>query len=169
MNNMTKQLNGTNMKHLRALSLSVGQFIRYWGFRRVHGAIWTQLYLSPRPLSGTELAERLKLSKALVSPALAELEKWQLIQAVKSPNEKVKLYAAEEDVTEVIHKVLRMRERKIIDEVAKNLEAVQDTASAGELVSTERVEKLAEMVEAAQLMLTLMLDRDDLVGLPRSL
>ena len=77
---------------VQKLSLSIGNFIRYWGFRRIHGAIWTQVFLSKTPLSCTDLTERLGLSKALISPALEELCHYHLIQVVASPNDKTKLY-----------------------------------------------------------------------------
>ena len=97
MNNMkskdqNKDRATTSQKNLQKLSLSIGNFIRYWGFRRIHGAIWTQLYLSKTPLSCTDLTSRLGLSKALISPALDELCKFKLIFEAPAPNEKTKIY-----------------------------------------------------------------------------
>lgn len=169
MNYMKTQSNGAKLRQLRALSLSIGQFIRYWGFRRVHGAIWTQLYLSPVPLSGTLLAGRLKLSKALISPGLNELENWGLIVSVESGDDKTKLYTAKEDVTEVIHRVLKHREQKMINEVASRLTEIRAGSPPADLLDPDRLEKLEGMVTSAQVMLRILVGHDDLVALPQAL
>ena len=113
-------------KALRAVSLSVGDFIRYWGFRRIHGAIWTQLYVSSTPLSGTELARRLKVSKALVSPALSELEKHKLIRQSEAPNDKTILYEACDDVNAVIKHVLKTREKPLLSEIDRRFQSMNE-------------------------------------------
>jgi DNA-binding transcriptional regulator GbsR (MarR family) len=77
---MTKQ---QSLK-VQQLSTFIGHFIRYWGFRNIHGQIWTIVYLSETPLSGAEIVKFLKVSKALVSPALKELEMEGLIKKVES-------------------------------------------------------------------------------------
>ena len=110
MNYMKKQTE----KHLAALSGAVGDFIRYWGFRRIHGEIWTQIYLSKDPLSGVELTQRLGVSKALVSPALKELEDYKLILVRKEDN-KTKRYFANPDVFDVIKDILQKREMQLIE------------------------------------------------------
>ena len=113
-----------NLKSLENLSLSIGNFIRYWGFRRIHGAIWTQLYLSDTPLTAAELTRRLKVSKALVSPAMTELEKWQLVRVLKTDNAKSKFYVANEDINAVIQHVLKIREQKMIAKISDNLKGL---------------------------------------------
>lgn len=52
-----QKLNDREIEKLRSLSDSVGDFIRHWGFRRIHGQIWTQVFLSKDSLSGAELTE----------------------------------------------------------------------------------------------------------------
>lgn len=152
-------------KQLRALSLSIGDFIRYWGFRRIHGALWAQLFLSREPLSGTELARRLKVSKALVSPALGELEAHKLIRQSKAPNDKTILYEAVSDVNSVIKHVLKTRERPLLAEVDRRFESVSRSKKKPETLSTERLDELQAMIRAANLMLELMLGEDDLMNL----
>ena len=166
---MEKQVLSRSQTHLQALSISVGHFIRYWGFRRIHGAVWTQLYLSQTPLSGAELTKRLLLSKALISPALTELEEYQLIKPIKSENEKTKLYIANDDVENVIKHILRIREKKMLEAVAKNLKNVQKTDSANTDLNTMRLAKLTQMVESAQFMLELILNSGDLMNFPQQL
>lgn len=154
-------------KSFRDLSLSIGDFIRYWGFRRVHGAIWTQLYLSERPLSGADLTRRLKLSKALISPALSELEEWGLIKPADSPDEKSKLYYAVEDVEQVIKHVLKIREQKLLTQIESRLRRLRESDMEELELNFGRLDQLDKMIKSAQLMLDLMLDNDPLIDLPK--
>ena len=164
MNNMKSK---DALSKLRQLSLSIGDFIRYWGFRRVHGAIWAQLYLSKTPLSCVDLTERLDLSKALISPALEELVEYDLIYEVEGPNQKTKLYSAEEDVNLVIKKILKNRECELIKKVAENYDKVKSLPVEKLDISTERLDKISEMVFSANLMLKILVQEEDLIGLPR--
>lgn len=148
---------------LRKLSLSVGDFIRYWGFRRIHGAIWTQIYLSSEPLSCTELAKRLGLSKALISPALDELSQYRLIQETASPNEKTKLFIANEDIDSVIKAVLQERESRLLKLVSENFASFDLVDHDGAGILPSRVKSLGEMIGSANLMLQALLDQDFLL------
>lgn len=150
-------------QNLRQLSLSVGEFIRYWGFRRVHGAVWTQIYLSKNSLSCTDLVKRLKLSKALISPAINELKEWNLIFEIPSHDEKTKLYGANENVEDVILKVIKMREAKMIKTVCKNLKKLAQNQSASELLLRERISSLENMVFSAQVFLNFILSTENIL------
>ena len=148
-------------KKLRALSDSVGDFIRYWGFRRIHGQIWAQVYLSRRSLSGAELTERLGVSKALVSPALKELESHGLIQTVLD-GQKTKRYRAEPDAFKVIKDVLCRRESRMIGQALENFRALQEVHLAAgpekSLLAGDRVKELSVMVELAQFLLSFLIE-----------
>lgn len=156
-------------KALRNLSLSIGDFIRYWGFRRVHGAVWTQLYLSPTPLSGTDLARKLKLSKALVSPALTELQGWKLIYEAESPDEKTKLYSAEPDFNAVIKHVLRQRESRLLGRIVTHFDQLNRDQKSSDLTEHRRMRQLEAMISSAQLMLDLILAEDQVLDMPSRL
>ncbi len=154
---------------LRHLSLAVGDFIRYWGFRRVHGAIWAQIYLSKRALSCTELAERLDLSKSLISPGLAELEKWKLIREAPPVDDKTKLYVANEDLSSVIQHVLRTREAEMMANIVQNLSHLGTLNKRSEMISEERFQNLEQMTVSANMMLELLLKENSLLDLPSKL
>ena len=151
---------------LQTLALSVGDFIRYWGFRRVHGAIWTQLYLSKTPLSCTDLTRRLRLSKSLISPALVELYRFKLIKETLSPNEKTKLYIATDNINEVIQHVLRDREALMLRRITKNFAAFSEVAEQDDTIDPKRVNSLNEMIISANLMLEIILSQKDIMNLP---
>lgn len=142
MNYMKKQTE----KHLEALSGAVGDFIRYWGFRRIHGEIWTQVYLNAHPLSGVELTQRLGVSKALVSPALKELEEHKLI-LVKNEDGKTKRYTANPDVFQVIRDILVKREIKLIEKALEQFGKVEATEDLD--LNPERLKSLGQMISVA--------------------
>lgn len=142
MNYMKKQTE----KQLAALSGAVGDFIRYWGFRRIHGEIWTQIYLTATPLSGVELTERLGVSKALVSPALKELEAHKLI-LVRNEDGKTKRYTANPDVFKVIKDILIQREMKLIEKALLQfgkVESLDDPA-----LDKDRLKNIGQMINVA--------------------
>lgn len=156
MNYMNKQ----ELSRLRKLAGGIGLFIRYWGFRKVHGEIWAIVYLSPVPMSGIEIGKMLKVSKALVSPALKELEAEGLILQTKSENSKTKRYIAEEDVTKIIHGVLRRREKPMIDKIQQShLQLIQQNSDS-ESINIERLQSLGLMIQMAQFGLGTLLETD---------
>lgn len=134
---------------LHRLAEVVGTFIRYWGFRKIHGEIWTVLYLSKVPLSPVEIERLLKVSKALVSPALAELVKEGLIQPAPSENLKTKRYEAVEDVTSVIRDVLRRREQPMLADAAAKHSEVQAIADENGGIDLRRLQNLGQMIDSA--------------------
>lgn len=142
---------------LRGLSLAVGDFIRYWGFRRIHGQIWTQIYLSSVPLCGADLTRKLNVSKALVSPALSELEAFGLIKQTDG-DLKTKFYLAQPDVFGVIRKILESREQVLI---RKALEQFQKVDRARESLDPERLASLERMMSSAQAALHLVQQLSD--------
>lgn len=170
MNNMKSKARSPDRsegQRLRNLSMSVGDFIRYWGFRRIHGAIWTQLYLSKTPLSCKELTERLGVSKALVSPALDELCGYKLIVEAPAPNEKTKLYFAAPNINEVIQHILRTREAKILKKITEDYAAIPAAKSKLQIIDEEKLNALGEMIVAANVMLEIFLTRKDLLKMHR--
>jgi DNA-binding transcriptional regulator GbsR (MarR family) len=158
MNYMKKQ----ELLNLQQLSTFIGHFIRYWGFRKIHGEIWAVVYLTKAPLSGIEIGRLLKVSKALVSPALKELEAEGLIKKAASENSKTKRYEAEDDVIKIIHGVLNRREKPMIDQIYQSyMKVAQQTPVADEL-NVERLERMGMMIQMAQMGLDMLLQVNDL-------
>lgn len=137
------------------MATQVGHFIRYWGFRKIHGEIWTLVYLSKTPLSGVEIIDLLGVSKALVSPALKELHAEGLIMEVESENAKVKRYAAVEDVGSVIKRILQTRERQMMDEIQSAFDGLN-----AEALDSRRLQAMGEMIQAAHFGLSAILESE---------
>lgn len=155
-------LSRTTLKQFRELSNSIGDFIRYWGFRRIHGAIWTQLYLSEYPRSGADLVESLDVSKALISSALSELEEWKLIYQIPTDNAKTKYYSAEKDVMKVIKYVIENRELKIIEKIQSDFENLEKVAGTHEGIDLKKMSDVKEMIAFAQIGLQMVQQLNDL-------
>ena len=127
------------------------------------------MYLSEAPLSCTDLATNLGLSKALISPALEELCQYKLIFEAPAPNQKTKVYRAAEDINEVVRHVLKTREAKILQKINKDLSAFKKSAPVSGGLNLDRLGSLEQMISSANLMLEIILQQEDLMQLPNGI
>ncbi len=147
----------------------VGRLMRFWGFKRPMGRLWTILYLSPEPLGAAELAERLKMSAGGVSMALAELCKWGAVTKSWRPGERRDFFQAEQDIWKMVRRVLAERELTLVREFAECLEEASERvapaegpppeASGGEMDSDlsykrERLEHLLALARTGETLLS---------------
>lgn len=139
-----------------------GAFIEWWGFRAIHGRVWTLLALTGRPLSQIDIAALLDVSRSLVHGAVNELEAWGLIQRV-GKHRRAPIVAVTE-VWPVITQVLRTREWMMIERVRIALEAAVQEAdlhfqrTGQEPFSRERLRELSQLTEMAQSFLRVILN-----------
>lgn len=147
---------------LKALAEAVGDFIRYWGFRRIHGQLWTQIYLSDKPLSGADLMRNLDVSKALVSPALSELQQFNLIECLEVDG-RTKTYKANPEVFKVIRSILKEREKKMIRDARERFEDLSRSLAREpeSLVNSDRMKALGEMISAADFAIDFIIQSSD--------
>lgn len=103
---------------LEDLADQIGEFLHLWGFKKVHGRIWTHLLLSRIPLDAGELIERLEISKALASLTLNEMLDYRVIQEAGRSDRGTVTYGVNQDVLGVIRNVLRSRERRLISRIS---------------------------------------------------
>jgi DNA-binding transcriptional regulator GbsR (MarR family) len=111
---MTKKDDHRVLNELEEFASEVGQFMEYWGFKKVHGQIWCHIYLSQQPLDAAELMRRLSISKALVSISLKELLDFAVIEEAGKSERGTRLYKPREDLGATILDTLRRRERKMM-------------------------------------------------------
>lgn len=160
MNYMEKQAK-SELKEMKSLSKAIGDFIHYWGFRRIHGEIWAQVYLSTQPLSGADLVRRLKVSKALISPAIKQLVKYNLIKPVKSQDSREKLYQANPDFLNIIKTVLESREVPMLARVQleyfKVHSKLEASSNKNQNIHKERFQDLGQMINQANLVLAVLM------------
>jgi DNA-binding transcriptional regulator GbsR (MarR family) len=138
---------------LEDVASQVGEFIEYWGFKNVHGRIWTHLFLAEEPLDAGELIERLGISKALVSMSISDLMEYEVIQvAGKSPRGTV-TYKSNPDITTVISNVLRKRERRMLGRISSAVRLLRELpkeSHGGVKLAPNRIAIITDMVQAAE-------------------
>ena len=124
---------------------NIGSFIEYWGFRKIHGKVWAQIYLSERPLSTPEIVEGLEVSKALISGALNELVEHKLIERVGQVKYGGITYIACPNPAEVVRDVVKNRELVLFTKIQNDLSLIDQLSSKESRdlnINTESVKNL---------------------------
>ncbi len=139
---------------LDALANHIGYFIEYWGFKKIHGQIWTHIWLSKSPIDATSLVKRLQVSKALVSLAVKDLISYDVIRVHGQGDRRKILLVANPDVQTVISNVLLKRETVMLEQIRAQFEKTNDLneqtktdldLDEGKLVSMQIMIQLAQM------------------------
>lgn len=112
------------------VSDAIGRLIEFWGFKRNMGRVWTVLYLSDRPLTASDLRDRLRLSSGAVSMTLTELQRWGVVKKVWIQGERRDHFVAEGNLWKMISRVLAERERVEVDESILAMERALEILSA---------------------------------------
>ncbi len=157
---------------VRELGEHVGKLIEFWGFKRIHGETWLHLFFAEEPLDAGDLIARLDISKSLASLCLAELIHYDVIREQGKSEAGTTLYVANEDVLGVIANVLRIREKVMLDRVAKVAEKVSNLSEetrrkAG--LRVDRVSYVSELASDAAGMFELLLGTGDSADLESAL
>lgn len=140
---------------------AAGAFIEYWGFKAVLGRVWTLLALHREPMSQTELAHALGVSRSLVCGAVAELAQRGLVRPLGTTRNAP--YVAVLDVWPTISDVLRSREWMLLESARLALDAAIEEAdlarAAGKPVAYEigRMRLLLAMTDSAQALLRMLI------------
>lgn len=138
---------------LNRLAEQIGNFIEYWGFKKIHGQIWTHIYLSPTPLSALELIARLKVSKALISLAMKDLIHYQLIsQTAESLEKKNKFFTANPNVFDAIRYVLETRELHLMQQIRGEHKLLKEfqKASNAPMIDEKKLKSLGIMIHGGE-------------------
>jgi len=141
---------------LQNLADLVGQFIQYWGFKKIHGEIWTHIWLAKSPIDATTLVKRLNVSKALVSLAIKDLLQYDVIKTSTEGDRRKILLLPNKDVQTVIINVLKARESKLMNEIIDsqtNLEKSSDSFAKQYEIEVNQLESMKTMTVMAQLAL----------------
>ncbi len=136
---------------IRRVCDAVGDFIEYWGFKAIHGKIWTILALRRDPMAQTEIAEFLGVSRSLVNGAVRELVGYGLVEAISEHRNSP--YRAVVDIWPTIADILRQREWALIDNAKMAIESAIEEVEFGrieELYDLSRLRFLLRLTELAQ-------------------
>lgn len=146
------------MPELKELETLVGEFIQYWGFKKIHGRIWAHLYTSTTPLDSQTLISRLKVSKGLISLAMRDLIEYEVIQPVSTGKHGVTYYEANPDLMFVITNVLRKREAVMISAVSSCVERLtskNEKELSHSQIDLTKLENIKKLTASAQGLLQL--------------
>ena len=80
---------------------SIGERAEKFGFPRCAGQLEGLLFLSNRPMSLDEMADRLEVSKASVSTNIRFLERWKVARRVYHRGERKNFYEIAGDIWEI--------------------------------------------------------------------
>ncbi len=115
-----------SLQQLNLLADEVGELVYNWGLKRVHGRIWTHLFLSNRPLDASDLVKRLDISKALISISLRELIDLKLITEIGKSNRGTHLYRTNPDLVRVFLNILKFREKMLFAKVSTAYNSIEN-------------------------------------------
>jgi DNA-binding transcriptional regulator GbsR (MarR family) len=140
---------------------AAGAFVRWWGFKEIHGRVWTLLALRGAPMSQAEVARLLGVSRSLLSGTMSELATYGLVRQTSAHHRAP--FEAVVDVWPIITSVLREREWMLIEQARVSLEAAALAAERLERRGTEvtwsaqRIRFLLGLTEVAQSFLRVVL------------
>jgi DNA-binding transcriptional regulator GbsR (MarR family) len=147
---------------LRELAGQIGKFIQYWGFKKIHGQIWSYIFLAKQPVDATSLVQRMSVSKTLVSLAIKDLLKYDVIRiAGKGPRRKI-LFESNPNLIEVICSVLKHRERVLLQGVQEAFDKVTklDCSSPNVDIDSDKLDELGDMIHTASETLDALIQTD---------
>ena len=134
------------------LGQQIGEFIHYWGFKRVHGRIWTHLFLAKQPLDAADLVRQMRISKALISISMRELLEYDVIQHAGRSARGTHLYRTNPDILSVILNVLRQREKRFLSRILSAQESLDRVSSEDKTtfsISDDRIRALGGLTSRA--------------------
>jgi DNA-binding transcriptional regulator GbsR (MarR family) len=139
----------------------IGQFIEYWGFKKIHGQIWAHIFLSKNPIDATTMVNRLKVSKALVSLAIKDLLRYEVIQRVDQGSKRKILYQSNPDLIYVITEVLKKREKVMLETIVEKQKVLLKAASNGsssQWICPDKLNEIGDMAQSASELLNCIIE-----------
>lgn len=124
-----------------------GEMGEVWGVNRSVSQIHALLYVSDRPLTAEDIAERLRLARSNVSTSLRELVSWSLIRRVSVLGDRRDFYEAEADVFEMVRRIAANRKSREIEPAIAALRQCLDAADGDPRVSTEARRRFRAMLD----------------------
>jgi DNA-binding transcriptional regulator GbsR (MarR family) len=117
-----------------------------WGVNRSVSQIHGLLYVSERPLTAEDIAERLGMARSNVSNSIKELLAWELIRRVPIMGDRRDHFEAETDIWEVAAKIAAKRKERELDPAIEALRACVADAANDPTISPIASKRLKEML-----------------------
>lgn len=123
-----------------------------WGVNRSVSQIHALLYLSERPLTADEIAERLELARSNVSTSIKELLAWNLIRRVPVRGDRRDHFEAETDLWEIVTRIAAGRKERELDPAVAALQACMRDAENDRSIHPVARKRLKEMLDFVETM-----------------
>ncbi len=102
----------------------LGRLSSFAGFNKAMGQIYGVLYLSEKPISLTEIAGQLGISKGNASLNIKTMERWGLIHPINKSGDRQDYYEAETNFWKIIHDIITERDKKEIDHIINAISSI---------------------------------------------
>lgn len=127
---------------------ALGRQSAFWGLGKVTGQLYAVIYLSRVPVSLSELAASLGVTKGNVSVAIRVLEQLGMVRRSMRPGDRRVFFEAELDFWLIARRLLERRQKPEFDE---SLRMVKDSLRrAGEAPPGENRDFILERLQALQ-------------------
>ncbi len=123
-----------------------------WGVNRSVSQIQAVLYLSDRPLTAEDIADRLGMARSNVSNSIRELLAWNLIRRIPIKGDRRDHYEAETDIWEIFLRIAAGRKEREIDPAIAVLKSCMAEAENDPTVSRIAAARLKEMHTFVQML-----------------
>lgn len=126
---------------------SIGKLCDSFGFNKFIAQLYALLYLSDKPLSLDEIAEKLGVSKGNVSINIRELEKWGAVKNIWVKGSRKDYYEANLDIKGVVINKLRSGMQRRMSEVSDMTDEFSDLVKSSDSQLTEEEKRIARIYE----------------------
>ena len=131
---------------LQRFVLHWGDMGGQWGVNRSVSQIHALLYLSEKPLTAEDIAERLSLARSNVSNSIKELQGGGLIRRVPVMGDRRDFFEAETDVWAIAAKIAAGRKEREIDPALAALSACVEAATEDKTIHPVALSRLKDML-----------------------
>ena len=140
---------------------AIGDFIAYWGFKSIHGRVWTIIALRDDPTTQAEVCQILNVSRSSVSMVISDLVDHGLVRAIGDHRNAP--YEAIFDFWPTVADVLREREWMLLEKARLALggaiEAAERAQRRGGVheFAVDRMRQLLRLTEIGQSLLKVLI------------
>jgi DNA-binding transcriptional regulator GbsR (MarR family) len=136
-----------------------------WGVNRSVAQTHALLYLSERPLTAEEIADKLNLARSNISNSIKELLSWGLLHRVPVLGDRRDHFAAETDIWEIVTRIAKGRKAREIDPAEAALRACTAEAERDPAISAVAKKRLKDMLDFVT---TMSRWHDEMLQVPKS-
>ncbi|MDX2308780.1 MAG: MarR family transcriptional regulator [Hyphomicrobium sp.] len=132
---------------LERFVLHWGEMGDKWGVNRSVAQIHALLFITDRPMTAEEIAERLAIARSNVSTSLKELQGWTLVKRVHVLGDRRDYFEAEADMFEMVRRIAEGRKARELDPTLELLRGCAAEAERDGRIAPAARKRLGAMLE----------------------